>query len=213
MTETTTTWPPKSLGTVAVPAKDAYFTSAAVNRVNAPASVVFDVVRNVGDYSKWNTWIPTVDIESQPDGVAADSQRLELGTEFVFHVVMDANKPNSITDLKLVIRDISTPDKQSSSYVTPEIRENDPSFEKDLSKLYRIQWKTNGGFVARGLMAERFHEIIVISETECEVRSWEAQGGILARTVKFLYSKTLAAKFQKWNDELQKRSEELFSQQ
>jgi len=209
MTEALSAWPPKEgLGTVAVPTKEAHFATYCSLQVNAPASKVFEIVCNAGEYSKWNSWIPEVEIIGQPEGTSPSSKILELGTQFIFKVIMDEKKPNNKTDTKLIICDVSTPENPSTAYVTEEILQKDPSFTKDLSKLYRIGWKTDGGFVSMGLMAERYHEIIIISENQCEVRTWEAQGNFLARTVKFLYHKTLQIKFQKWTDDLKKYSEE-----
>jgi len=45
--------------------------------------------------------------------------------------------------------------------------------------------------MAKGLRAGRFHEVIVLSNKECEVRTWELQSGLLVYIVKALYQKTL----------------------
>ena len=62
--------------------------------------------------------------------------------------------------------------------------------------------------MARGLRTERFHEIILRGEQECEVRTWEVMGGVLARTVKWLYQDTLDKKFKLWCEDLKKVSEQ-----
>jgi hypothetical protein len=202
------TWPPSNgLSTVIVPRNEAILTTSASTHINVPASKAFDAVRNVGDYPKWNSFVPRVTIHSQPDGVPSDSQVLELGTSFTFHVIMDAGKPNKDTPTQLRITDFSTPEKHSK-YITDDVLASDGSYMSDLGKVYRIAWSTEGGFVARGLRTERFHEIVVLGENECEVRTWENQGNILARTVKWLFQKTLKEKFRVWCDELKQFCEE-----
>ena len=62
--------------------------------------------------------------------------------------------------------------------------------------------------MARGLRSERFHEVIVRGVDECEVRTWENQGGVLARTVKWLYGARLKRRFQDWCDDLKRVAEE-----
>jgi hypothetical protein len=205
---TTDSWPPKQgLGTVSVLRKDASFaTHAPATRIKAPAKLVFDILCHVDGYAEWNTWIPTVHIVEQPEGTPKDSKILELGTRFVFDVIMSSSMT---VPTSLKICDISTPEKPSS-YVPEDILK-DGSFTEDLSTLYRIAWKSDGGLFSRGLIAERFHEIIIISDDECEVREWEAQGGMLASTVKFMYKKTLDKKFAQWNEELKKAAEEKVS--
>lgn len=112
---------------------------------------------------------------------------------------MEASKPQKATDTLLRVSDISTPSKQSD-YVPVSLLE-DATFTADLSSVYRVAWTTEGGFVARGLRSERFHEVIVLGE-ECEVRSWECLGGVLARTVKWFYGDTLTEKFGVWMRDL-----------
>jgi len=203
----TTAWPPKDgLTSIVVPKGDTIMTSVGNIKINAPASVVYEVVRNVADYSYWNTFVPNVTVLSQPDGISNDSKVLEKDTTFVFHVVMDSSKPNQVTDVQLRVTDTSTP-QQLSDYIPQNILQEDGSFTADLTKVYRISWKSEGSFISRGLKTERFHEIVAVGDNECEVRTWENQGGLLAHTVKWLYKSTLMKKFQEWCDDLKKISE------
>ncbi len=118
---------------------------------------------------------------------------------------MDASKPSKVTDTLLRVTDISTPEKQSG-YVPTSLLE-DPTFTEDLSRVYRISWTTEGGFVMRGLRSERFHEVVMLGEGECEVRTWECLGGVLARTVKWFYGQTLMEKFALWVRDLKAECE------
>ena len=119
---------------------------------------------------------------------------------------MDAKKPKSFTDTRLRVTDLSTPENPSR-YVSAEVLEHDSSFEKNMRRVYRVAWTTEGGFSARGLRSERFHEVIDLGEEGCEVRTWECQGGMLARLVKSLYKDTLQAKFEIWCQELKAEAE------
>ncbi|KAJ9603783.1 hypothetical protein H2200_011969 [Cladophialophora chaetospira] len=197
-------WPPSSgLTTPIVPRKDTVLTCSASVQVHAPASLVFDTILNVNDYS-WNQWVPRVSINSQPEGVDKDSETLHMDTEFTFHVMM---KPSSETPTQLKVTDISTPENPSS-YIPTSTLENDGTYSENLQEVYRIAWKVHGGFASRGLKGERFHEIIALGENECEVRTWENQGGVLAHAVKWMYKHTLMEKFQLWCDDLKRASEE-----
>jgi hypothetical protein len=202
-----TSWPPKEgLTSIVVPKGDAVISSVASIKINAPASMVFEVIKNVAGYSEWNTFVPRVTVLSQPEPDSKDSKVLEKDTSFVFHVVMDSSKPSQMTDVQLRVTDISTPD-QHSNYVPQNILEDDSSFTADLDNVYRISWKAEGGFVSMGLKTERFHEIIKLGESQCEVRTWENQGGMLAYTVKWIYKTTLMKKFQEWVEDLKEVSE------
>jgi hypothetical protein len=178
--------------------------------------VVWEVLCDTSRYPEWNSFVPRVTILSQPDGVSKDDATLHKETRFVFHVVMGEKVPGHGTgkggqtvDTHLRITDLSTPDLPSS-YISQQTLDSDPGYFSDLSKVYRISWATEGGFVAKGLKTERFHEIIVLAENECEVRTWECQGGVLARVVKWMYKAVLVRKFQDWCDDLKERSEEAF---
>ena len=119
---------------------------------------------------------------------------------------MDAKKPHSVSDTKLRVTDYSTPEEQSD-YVSKDLLENDGSFEKDQGRVYRVAWTLEGEYVTKGLRTERYHEIIDLGDQECEVRTWECQGGLLAKVVKSMYKDVLEAKFQQWCQELKTEAE------
>lgn len=195
-------WPPAAgLATPNVPASEAIITTYASAKIYAPASVVFESVRNVWKYGAWNTFCPKVTIHTQPDGVD-DFSKLHVGTEFTFHVVMDAKQPNVSNNVKMKVTDISTPDKKSE-YFSTYVGAYDKSCTQDLRKVYRISWKAQGSGML-GWRTERFHEIIVLGDHECEVRTWENQSGTLARTASWYYKKTLQEKFRGWCQDLKK---------
>ncbi|KAI0607651.1 Polyketide-cyc2 domain containing protein [Pyrenophora tritici-repentis] len=181
----TEAWPPaQGLTTKIVPRENAILQLPYSTTIHAPAQLVFDTILNLADYPKWNTWIPSGRILTQPDSVdASDSSRMHIGTTMVFNVIMNASKPTSITETSLKVVDISTP-SAPSDYLPPALLA-DPSFTADASKVYRVSWTGHGGMDSWGVMRlERVQEVIVKGEEECEVRSWEIMGGVMARVVK-----------------------------
>lgn len=108
---------------------------------------------------------------------------------------MDANKLAKVTPTQLRVTDIPTPN-QKFDYISQGTYIEDASYEADLSRVYWIAWTTEGGFMARDLRIERFYEIIVLGEGKgCEIRTWECQGGMLARFVRYYYRDVLQTKF------------------
>lgn len=194
-----TKWPPKNgLSTHIVSRGDTILPIHARIVISAPASVIWSVLLDTSSYSSWNSFCPSVTIRSQPNNIPeAEAHVLHLNTSFTFNVIMDASKPSKVTPTQLRVTDISTPQKPSN-YIPPDVLGGDGTFEADLQKLYRIAWTTEGGFVARGLKSERFHKIIVLEDDRCEVRTWECQGGVLARAVKYYYKDVLMTKFEEW---------------
>lgn len=196
-------WPPsQGLTTQVVRRQEVNVQTYASVNVKAPASVVFDAVREVAEYGKWNSFSPDVTVLAQPDN-ASEPAKLNNGTLFTLHVVMDASKPDKKTVTQLKVTDISTP-ARPSSYVSKEILDQEPSYTADLSAVYRISWKVEGGFTRLGLKGERFHEVIMRGPNECEVRTWECQAGLLSHVVKWVYTQTLMDKFRLWVDDLKK---------
>jgi len=194
-----------------VPRESVILPTYASIEINAPAALVWAVLIDTKRYPDWNSFCPKVTVRSQPEGTDSTDPNLHIGTSFVFHVVMDSRKPTSYTDTQLRVLDISTPE-HASSYISQSTLDSEPTFASDLNKLYRITWTTEGGFVARGLKSERFHEIIVSDDSSCLVRTWECQGGSLARAVKWMYKDTLKQKFADWCDDLKKESEKQYQE-
>ena len=210
-----TVWPPSNgLSTRIVSRQDTILPIFARTEISAPASVIWSVLRDTSKYPSWNSFCPSVVIHSQPKDVSEEeSKLLHLNTSFTFNVVMDAAKPKKLTPTQLRISDISTPEKKSE-YIPQDVLRDDGSFEADLDKVYRIAWTTEGGFVARGLRTERYHEIISLGEGKgCEVRTWESQGGVLAKVVKYYYKDVLKTKFEEWCADLKREAEKKAGQQ
>jgi hypothetical protein len=205
------TWPPKHISTPTVSHENSVFAVTASAQINAPASLVFNIVRDTSTYPEWCTFVPKVVVVEQPStaspAVGQDSSdqvpdaTLQLGTRFTFFAVM-GTEGSKATPTHLIISDVSTP-SHVSAYIPTSVLTASSTYTSDLSSVYRIAWKGDKiDFFARGLSTERFHEIIVRGEEQCEVRTWEVMSGVLAHTVKWLYKKTLDRKFQEWCTDL-----------
>ncbi|KAF1982490.1 hypothetical protein K402DRAFT_397568 [Aulographum hederae CBS 113979] len=204
-------WPPPTgLTTKAVPQSHAVVNLSASAKISASAHIVFTILTQTPTYPSWNTFVPRVTIHSQPADISPDDDTLRLGTDFSFHVVMDERKPDSANMTRLAVTDLSTPE-YPSSYLSPEFLDANPCFSpaSASSRIYRIGWTSSpkAGLISYGLKAERFHEVIPLGEGECEVKTWECQGGPLAWAVKWMFGKVLERKFGEWCEGLKVESE------
>ena len=205
---TAQTWPPPNgLSNPTVGREAAILSLSSSAIISAPAALAWSIITDSTTYPSWNTFTPTVKIHSQPNGTPSDSPILTRDTSFTFDAVMDPTRPDKVNPTQLRVTDVSTPEERSS-YITADVLENDGTYTFDLGSVYRIAWKGEGGFAARGLRSERFTEVIVRGENECEVRTWELMGGILARTVKWFYKDMLNKRFEDWARGLRKYCEE-----
>ncbi|KAF1832329.1 hypothetical protein BDW02DRAFT_571159 [Decorospora gaudefroyi] len=212
----TTAWPPAiGLTSKIIPRKEAILAVSYSTVVRAPAPLVFDTILRVADYAAWNTWVPSVVIHRQPSSSGNDldtsgQDRMSIGCTMQFNVVMNTDRPDNITRAPLKVPDICTP-SSPTSYLTPDLLA-DPTFTADLSKVYRVSWTGNGGMYGLAPKLERFHEVIVINEKECEVRTWEMMGGIMARVVKVMLEDTLKGKIALWCEDLKRHCEKVYAE-
>jgi hypothetical protein len=115
--------------------------------------------------------------------------------------------PTSTTNPKLFpthlrVTDLSTP-SNPSSYIPTATLSAEPTYTADLSTVYRVAWADDKRHAWEvGPTVERFTEVIVRGEHECEVRTWECQGGAVAHVVKWMYKGVLERKFSQWGEEL-----------
>jgi hypothetical protein len=212
------TWPPQHLSTPTVSYENSVFAVTGSAQINAPASFVFEILLDTSTYPQWCTFVPRVVVDEQPSKASTTESQdnsnqvpgatLQLGTRFTFFAVMGTEPGSSkATATHLIVSDISTP-SHISSYVPTSLFTASSAYTSDLSSVYRVAWKGDKiDFFARGLTTERFHEVIVRGEQQCEVRTWEVMSGVLAHTVKWLYKKTLDKKFQQSCTDLKEFSE------
>ncbi|GAD97178.1 predicted protein [Paecilomyces variotii No. 5] len=213
-----------SQSTPTIPSSKAILHISASTRVKAPISRIWDTLINTSTWPEWNSFISRVTIRDQPHyGSSADpatatssshpdesnghnkvnvtnNNRLSpifvLGTRASFHAVMNPKKPENTTEVPLVITDFKPP---------PD------ALSETGGRIARIVWSSDHGSGLKGslsswlLHAERVHQIEELDEegeSFAEVRTWEAQKGLLAYVVKYLYGSFLQAAFGRWVDEL-----------
>jgi hypothetical protein len=212
-------WPPKEgLSTPTVSAENRVFAIAGSAQINAPASFIFNILLKTTTYPEWCTFVPKVVVDAQPAAQAVNGDKtndasavLQMGTKFTFFAVMGAPGSKQ-TPTHLIVSDISTP-SDPSSYIPSATLEGSSLYTADLANVFRVAWKGDKiDFFAKGLNTERFHEIIARGPEQCEVRTWEVMGGMLAYTVKWLYKKTLDKKFDEWCTELKRYGEKKWAE-
>ncbi|PYH89851.1 hypothetical protein BO71DRAFT_402715 [Aspergillus ellipticus CBS 707.79] len=167
-----------------------------VIRIDAPIQDVWDVLIDTSTWPSWNKFIPRVTIRQQPESdvptASETSPILEPGTRMTFHVNMNA----------------TTPQSQPSTDALLTVAERDPPNSN--KKLGRVVWVNDapaqGRVMSWLLTAERVHELseVEVHDEEgqvklmTEVRTWEAQVGVLAYVVRWMLGARLAEFFDLW---------------
>lgn len=200
---TEVTWPPKEITTPTVPSGVLCVTGLGL--INAPASFVFDILLDASTYPDWCTLVPRITITEQPASAtrpdSTDSGHastiIQRGTKLTLHAVM-GSPGSKESPSHMIVSDVSTP-TNPSSYIPSATLEAFPVYTKDLSQVYRVAWMGDKiDFIGKNMNVERFNEVIIKGEEQCEIHSWEVMGGALAYPVKWLYQKTLTRKFDEW---------------
>lgn len=198
-------WPPKEITTPTVSAQNGVLSVTGSALINAPASFVFDILLDTSTYPEWCTLVPKITVTEQPASAArpASSQLgdispiIQQGTKLTLHAVM-GSPGSKQTPSHMIVSDVSTP-SSPSSYIPSAILDAFPVYTADLSRVYRVAWTGDKiDFTGRNMNVERFNEVIVRGEEQCEIHSWEVMGGVLAYAVRWLYQKTLNRKFDEW---------------
>ncbi|KAG6993871.1 hypothetical protein G7Y79_00050g086080 [Physcia stellaris] len=174
-------WPPPTgLTTILVPRNSTTFTVSAITTINAPASLVFNTIRNTTAYPDWNTFTPaaviTASTNSSPVANASSTGLLSLGDDFTYTVVLDPAHPRNTTPSFEHVNDISTPE-HPTTYVPCALLESDGSFWGNLSQVYRAAWGDVNPATRGQLVTERFSEVVDFGNETSGYRTWENQGG------------------------------------
>lgn len=198
-------WPPKVITTPTVSAEHGVVSVTGSGTINAPASFVFDILLDTSTYPEWCTLVPRITVREQPasamppaDGaVGGASPIIQRGTKLTLHAVM-GDPGSKESPSQMIVSDVSTP-SNPSSYISAATLSACPVYTADLSRVYRVAWKGDKiDFIGKNMNVERFNEIVIKGDEQCEIHSWEVMGGILAHPVKWLYQKTLNRKFDEW---------------
>lgn len=135
------------------------FTVLTTIAINAPLSKVLDLSLDTSTWPSWNTYVPKVDILSQPSPTDPTSQKLQVGTKVTHHNRQKKDGPTSA--------------KFSDSEVV-SIEEITMEGEKG----WRIVWKTIG-MPNWLLRTERVQELIE-KDGKVEYKTWGTFGGPMA---------------------------------
>ncbi|KAF3051060.1 hypothetical protein E8E11_010454 [Didymella keratinophila] len=198
-------WPPKVITTPTVSAEHGVVSVTGSGSINAPASFVFSILLDTSTYPEWCTLVPKITVREQSvsttdpasAGVGGVSPIIQHGTKLTLHAVM-GDPGSKESPSHMIVSDVSTP-SSPSSYISAATLSASPVYTADLSRVYRVAWKGDKiDFIGKNMNVERFNEVIIKGEDQCEIHSWEVMGGILAHPVKWLYQKTLNRKFDEW---------------
>lgn len=112
-----------------------------------------------------------------------------------FYTIMDAKKPEKKAEAPLIVEGFEPP--------SPDLESG--------RRIARVMWfmdhdsSVKGSYAHWLLHPERVHELEELGGDEegwTEVRTWEAQTGLLAYVVKALYGSILQREFQTWVENL-----------
>ena len=174
-------------------------------QISAPACLVFELLTDTTTWPQWNTYVPRVDaIEraagwkpqvERVDSGAAGSQvdpptGMKRGDTFRFF----ASLPGGTVSAKRF--------DASSAIVIDEV------FTPDLVKgnTYRVVWSCIPSPLRPP--CKQWHEVEIVSDCECEFRSYEAFTGIRARLVKVTFGSAIQKGMNERADGLKRIAEE-----
>jgi len=169
----------KSLPTPLLPNGGVFTVSSSV-LISAPASRIFDAIVDTANWSKWNTFVPSVEILKQPSDHSDNAEKLAVGTNMRFTVYM---KPGGS----------ATSSMEQVTVLDSEAR--------------KICWKFTGT-PSWLLRAERVHEMIDKDDGTCEYRTWETFAGPVAYIIRSIYRNDLQERFNDWANNLKHYVEE-----
>lgn len=196
-------WPPaKGVTTVHVSRESMAIALTGRVLIDAPAELVWDVLRNTAEWPKWGKTIVAGKITSQPQNTDLGSEKAAfLYHETAFTITMDVGT-FGMMDFPQRISDFS-PSGRPSGYVSQEMLGTDGSFYNGPKPVWRIAWVTEDPSLGDAWITERFNEIIDLGEGNgSEYRTWEGQSGPVAEMGKEKYGDLLTGMLQSISNEL-----------
>lgn len=174
-------------------------------RIAAAPSHSFSQLRDTQTWPTWNSFCPRVDIEqpgSSKNSVAEGRSSLVLrnGTKMTLHVRMAADKPDALTETKLVVTACSG---------------DVANADADAEGLLSVTWST-AGMSRFALRTERTNEFRAETWEDasgqvvrgCRYATMEVMTGPLAYVVKNMYGDRLQEVFEKWAEDFAAWAEE-----
>lgn len=177
------------------------FSAYSSAKINAPPQVVYDAILNVGDWSKWNTFVYDVKItkNSNPHGRADLShKRITGGTCMIFYRNLTYEPPKKL-EARQVVTLVEKLKLSTDGHSSPCIT--------------RIRWSLdNAALTTPGFMmkAERINEIEEAHDGTTIYRTWEVFSGALARSIRKKFEEPWRDRLQDMTRDLKKYCEESF---
>lgn len=186
-----------------IPSSSAVFYIQSSTHIDAPIQDVWQALTDTSTWPRWNRFVPRVTVREQPTSETIDYTVLRAGTRFNFHVNMYPESDPSPQPQK---RDLRATNLQVI-HCEPPPSPSSPS--NNASKKAKIVWASDAaadGLIMSSLLtAERVHEleeVEVDGKTMTAVHNWEAQVGLLAYLVKWLFGARLRSNFGIWESGL-----------
>ena len=168
--------------TPALPEGDGTFSVVANNTINASAATIYNAIVDTSTWPEWNTFVPGVEITSQPSAASSSSPIITNGTEMKFTVHMSSY--------------FHTTSPEKGDPVPPP-----PQPGAQPGTKYVIGWVSMGP--SWQVRAQRINEIVTTADPSvCEYNTYETFGGPMATVVKMMLGSTLAARFEDWARDL-----------
>ena len=172
-------WPPvNGPTTVLVNRTEAAISLNGSVSIDAPAAVVWPILRDISYYPDWFKFFADAEITSQPANLSESEDPSLLYFDTKFNVTVIA-ADNSTSLLPQAVSDYSTPNSTSSR--VPQSLVDDGTFYGNLSNLYRIAWITDQSIAGDSLKTERYTDIIITGNNTSLLRTWELQAGPAAQ--------------------------------
>ncbi|KAF2153963.1 hypothetical protein K461DRAFT_119521 [Myriangium duriaei CBS 260.36] len=153
------------------------------DQIHARAEVIYDAIVNTSTWPDWSTFVPLVNITSQPPDVDPGSKLMVNGTDMTFTVHMSAS--------------FKTKSAERGGPVPPRPNAGDAPGTR-----YHVGWEGKG-IPTWLLHAQRINEIITTADPNvCEYKTWETFDGLLVPMLKMTNGKNLETMFVTWTKDL-----------
>ncbi|KAF1822996.1 uncharacterized protein K489DRAFT_380391 [Dissoconium aciculare CBS 342.82] len=166
--------------------------------IPTPPKYVYDALVNVQEWKDWNTYIPHVRITKHPKAHHR-SLKMEAGTSMTFTVAITPEETLQMRAACTYCEKLKTRDDGRLSHASQ-------------NNITRIRWSMDNansmlpGFVMK---TERVNEIIETEDANVtRYRTWQAFGGLQAKSYQKKYGEPLKGKFVDWCEDLKKRAVE-----
>ncbi|KAI9363903.1 hypothetical protein DFJ73DRAFT_792701 [Zopfochytrium polystomum] len=219
---------PAAAAALAAAAASAAVCISATVRINAPAAVAFSFLTRPSTWSRWNSFVPVVDVVAgaaappappppPPATTTAPAEappppEIAAGSRLRFHANMSAHSPapskSKLLPVAIRVDEVSTPDDLGGG--NGDDNGDDNGSARRRRRLWRVVW--TGELPLPAFMFSSPGRVQELDESpdgrSCVYRSWELQNGVAAHATRMLYGAVLDKRFLEWAADLKRISED-----